>query len=105
MGSQFMPLGFGELGTPPVVEPGGVLTTECDAERLGRRALRRSDVRLELHGIGARGSDRIDERMSQTEASVVSEGDLPHDETRFAEQRCRHVSSVANSGAPVDRPD
>ena len=105
MGGQFVPLGFGELGTPPVVEPGSVLTTECDAERFGRRALRCGDVGLELHGIGARGSDRIDESMGQAEASVVSEAYLPHDETRFAEERCRHVRSLADSGAPVDRPD
>src|SRR6185503_18810611 len=56
------PLLLGELHPLPVVVAGRVLAAERDAKGLGGRAFRGGDVRLELHRVGARIRDRIDER-------------------------------------------
>ena len=68
---QPAPLLLGELHPLPVVVARGVLPAELHAERFGRRALRCSDVRLELHRVGAGRGNGVDERVRQAETAVV----------------------------------
>jgi hypothetical protein len=65
------PLGLGELHAPPVLESRVVLGAEADPPGLARRGLRRRDVRLELHRVGAGVRDRVDVGVRRAEAAVV----------------------------------
>ena len=85
---QAPPLLLGELHALPVVVARRVLAAELHAERLGRACSRRGDVRLELHGVGAGGGDRVDERVRQAEAAVVGQRDFAdHEASAGAERR------------------
>ena len=78
---EALPLGLGKLQTSPVVVTCRVLRAEHDAERLCRSAFRRRDVRLELHRVGTRTGNLVDEGVGVAKTPVVGEPHLADDET------------------------
>jgi hypothetical protein len=88
---QAAPLLFGELHARPVVVARGVLAAELHPKRLRRRALRGSDVGLELDSVGAGGGNRIDEGVRQAKAAVVRQ-------RHFANQQASAAAEAAQCG-------
>src|SRR5690606_17226654 len=79
------PLRFRELHPLPVVIARFILRAEALTPRLRRRAFCRSDMRLELHGVGTGARDRIDEGMCDAEAAVMRLRDLADDRAGSAD--------------------
>ena len=95
---QSGPLLFRELHPLPVVVAAGVLRAERHTPWLRRRALRSGDVRLELHGVGARSRDGVDVGVSGAEAPVVRLRDFAHDQAPGAEPRGASEPRTQDSG-------
>src|SRR6185436_18301882 len=102
--AQAAPLPFAEFGAAPVVVARLVLTTERHAPWLARGALGGGDVRLELHGVGARLGDRVDIGVREAQASVVRERHFPDDASRAASEHARADPHLALRQAPGPLP-
>jgi hypothetical protein len=78
------PLVLAELHSFPVLEAGCILRAELDAPGFSRSRFCRSDMGLELDGVGSGACCCLDVGMSHPEAAVVSLGYFGHDQARSA---------------------
>src|SRR5918996_730678 len=88
MGAQPGPLLLAEFHSLPVLVPRLILEGERRPPGLGGMALGRRDVCLELHRVGARRGDRVDEGVGRSEAPVMG---------------LRHLADHERACSPVQR--